>query len=91
MNIVNWLINNVDKVLHFLVCLLISLFSGWIHPLFIILALLVGVYKEWRDSKTHYWCWWDLLADTCGATIGILPYLVLYLATGNTLLQLILN
>lgn len=50
---------------------------GWAHvaaayAFGVIAALVVGIFKEARDSKQpgNHFCWLNLLADLCGALIG---------------------
>lgn len=54
-----------DKLQHFAVCFIASLFS----PL-IAIGLAIG--KEYGDSRApgNHWCWMDLLADFIGIVIG---------------------
>ena len=68
-----------DKFIHALVCALATLIGacflsfGW-HCIIIgaMFALGLGLGKEYGDKHAtgNHWCWWDILADLIGITIG---------------------
>lgn len=61
-----------DKIQHFIVCLIASVFS----PLF---AAGLAIGKEFADSRStgNHWCWLDLLADFIGIAIGTIPHILI--------------
>ena len=61
-----------DKLKHLIACFILSAINPW-------LAVGCAITKEWCDSNTsgNHWCWWDLLADTIGITIGTMVYCLL--------------
>ena len=70
---------NKDKLLHFIVNLIVVLSIGWINlPLAIGLAVGLSVGKEYGDSKApgNKWDWYDILADAIGIVIGLLLVLI---------------
>ena len=86
MKIINWLSNKIgvqsDKVLHFLVCFLVTFILSFINPIFgAFVALVLGLYKEFTDSHKvgNYWSWGDILADCLGIIGGILLWFIITL------------
>lgn len=72
-------LKNKDKLLHFIVNLIVVLSIGWINlPLAIGLAVGLSVGKEYGDSKApdNKWDWYDILADAIGIVIGLLLVLI---------------
>ena len=64
-----------DKVLHFLVCFIVTFGLSFINPIFgACVALIIGLYKEFTDSHKvgNYWSWGDILADVLGIIFGFL-------------------
>lgn len=73
-----------DKKLHALVCFIIAAVVGalaaHIPPhserltvaVAFAVAVAVGLWKEARDRKQkgNHFCWWDLIADVIGASLG---------------------
>lgn len=61
-----------DKLQHFWVCLLISIFSTEA-------AFGAALAKEYGDSKAegNHWCWYDLIADGIGIIIGTILRLLI--------------
>ena len=71
-----------DKVLHFLVCFIVTFGLSFINPIFgAFVALIIGLYKEFTDSHKagNYWSWGDLLADVLGIISGILMWFIITL------------
>ena len=78
-----------DKKLHFTYCLLIALattiligllsnwYAGGLAGL--LTAMGTGVGKEYGDKANPYnkWDWYDILADSIGAIIGILLSIII--------------
>ena len=86
MKIINWLSNKIgvqgDKVLHFLVCFVVALVLSFVNPILgTVVALIVGIYKEFTDSHKvgNYWSWGDILADILGIISGILMWFIITL------------
>lgn len=54
-----------DKIIHFLVCLIISFFSTEA-------ALGAALAKEYGDktNPNSHWCYWDLVWDCAGILVG---------------------
>lgn len=84
MKAIQWLSNKlgvqVDKILHFLVCFVITFALSFINPIFgALVALVLGLYKEFIDSRKagNYWSWGDILADIFGIMFGFLSWWVL--------------
>lgn len=85
-----WLGSNWDKILHYSVCLFISVATwavcfaygrhGWGLALGVIVPLSVGVAKELFDSTQpgNEFSWGDLAADAIGTAVGIAPALFIY-------------
>ena len=72
-------LKNKDKLLHFIVNLIVVLSIGWINlPLAIGLAVGLSVGREYGDSKApdNKWDWYDILADAIGIVIGLLLVLI---------------
>lgn len=72
-------LKNKDKLLHFIVNLIVVLSIGWINlPLAIGLAAGLSIGKEYGDSKApgNKWDWYDILADAIGIVIGLLLVLI---------------
>jgi uncharacterized protein YfiM (DUF2279 family) len=68
----------MDKVKHFSICLLFSVF-GWYG---VAMAIGLSFGKELGDkyNPLSKWDWWDLLADFAGIICGIsLHYLIINL------------
>ena len=64
-----------DKVLHFLVCFVITFLLSFVNPIFgAFVVLVLGLYKEFTDSHKvgNYWSWGDILADCLGIAFGFL-------------------
>ena len=61
-----------DKIQHFIVCLIASVFL----PLF---AAGLAIGKEYGDKHAtgNHWCWLDLLADFMGIAIGTIPHILI--------------
>lgn len=79
MKIIQWLSNKIgvqsDKILHFLVCFVITFVLAFINPIFgAFVALVLGLYKEFTDSHKlgNTWSWGDILADIIGIVFGFL-------------------
>lgn len=69
-----------DKILHFLVCFVITFMLSFISPIFgAFVALVLGLYKEFTDSHKvgNCWSWGDILADIIGIVFGFLCWWVL--------------
>jgi len=69
-----------DKVLHFLVCFVVTFALSWVHVIIaIIFALILSFYKEFMDmnEKGNYWSWGDILADSLGILTAVILWLVL--------------
>lgn len=87
MKAILWLSNLLgvqsDKVLHFLVCFVITFALSWINVVItVIFALILSFYKEFMDmnEKGNYWSWGDILADVLGILAAILMYsLIVYI------------
>ena len=72
-------LKNKDKLLHFIVNLIVVLSIGWINlPLAIGLAVGLSVGKEYGDSRApgNKWDWYDILADAIGIVTGLLLVLI---------------
>ena len=81
---VRWLSNLIgvqsDKVLHFLVCFVVTFALSWVNVIIaIIFALILSFYKEFMDmnEKGNYWSWGDILADSLGILTAVILWLVL--------------
>lgn len=74
-----------DKIQHFCVCLIATLFTGalvWLLAGSLVCGSITGTAftaglalgKEYGDKNAtgNHWCWWDLLADLCGILVGVL-------------------
>lgn len=86
MKIIQWLSNKlgvqVDKILHFLVCFMITFVLSFINPIFgAFVALMLGLHKEFTDSHKlgNTWSWGDILADVLGIIGGILLWFIITL------------
>ena len=84
MKIIRWLSSKIgvqsDKILHFLVCFVITFVLSFINPIFgAFVALVLGLYKEFTDSHKlgNTWSWGDILADVLGIVFGFLCWWVL--------------
>lgn len=66
-----WLVANIDKILHLAVSYMIaSLFGIWI-------AAIAGIAKEVYDQVSYRgWSWGDLIADGIGISIYILRWCI---------------
>ena len=66
-----WLVANIDKILHLAVSYMIaSLFGIWI-------AAIAGIAKEVYDQVRYKgWSWGDLIADGIGISIYILRWCI---------------
>ena len=66
-----WLVANIDKILHLAVSYMIaSLFGIWI-------AAIAGIAKEVYDQVSYKgWSWGDLIADGIGISIYILRWCI---------------
>jgi len=64
-------LNNIDKILHFLMCFfLLTIFATFLPPLIAaFLVAFIGVLKEIWDTK---FSWLDILADILGIVIALL-------------------
>lgn len=72
-------LKNKDKLLHFIVNLVVVLSIGWINlPLAIGLAVGLSLSKEYGDSKApgNKWDWYNILADAIGIVIGLILVLI---------------
>ncbi|WP_163309133.1 hypothetical protein [Dysgonomonas sp. 521] len=72
----NWCRNNIDKVLHFIVGLLLAQLA-YLCVWFIVLPLLIGIAKELYDKyvrKTGF-NWLDIVATA----LGCMPIGIIYL------------
>lgn len=69
--IYEWLLKNIDKLLHLTVSYMIaSLFGIWI-------AVMAGIAKEVYDQvKYKGWSWGDIIADGLGISIYILRWCI---------------
>ena len=68
-----------DKILHFIICFVITFIGAFLHFLFaIIITLIIAFYKEFIDSHKpgNYWSWRDILADTLGCLLAVLIHLI---------------
>ena len=65
-----------DKLLHFSVCFLLSMF-GWVGAVFAV-GLAIG--KEAGDyfNRDSGWCWRDLIADGLGIISGVILHYVVF-------------
>ena len=84
MRAIQWLSNKIgvqsDKVLHFLVCFIVTFGLSFINPIFgAFVALVLGLYKEFTDSHKvgNYWSWGDIIADCLGIIFGFRCWWVL--------------
>ena len=84
MKIIQWLSNKLgvqsDKILHFLVCFVITFALSWVNVIItVIFALILSFYKEFMDmnEKGNYWSWQDIIADIVGICFGIILYLLI--------------
>ena len=84
MKIIRWLSSKIgvqsDKILHFLVCFVITFVLSFINPIFgAFVALVLGLYKEFTDSHKlgNTWSWGDILADVLGIVFGFLCWWVI--------------
>ena len=72
-----------DKVLHFLVCFVVTFALSWVNVIIaVIFALILSFYKEFMDmnEKGNYWSWGDILADSFGILTAIFAYsLIVYI------------
>ena len=66
-----WLVANIDKILHLAVSYMIaSLFGIWI-------AIMAGIAKEIYDQVSYKgWSWGDLIADGLGIAIYCLGVII---------------
>ena len=66
-----WLVANIDKILHLAVSYMIASLSGiWI-------AAIAGIAKEVYDQVRYKgWSWGDLIADGIGISIYILRWCI---------------
>ena len=64
-------LNNIDKILHFLMCFfLLTIFATFLPPVIAgATTLFIGVIKEIIDTK---FSWLDILADILGIVIALL-------------------
>lgn len=73
--IAKWLCENIDKVLHAIVSMVITILLSIFLPLWFsaLLVLILGFAKECIDKYYgEKYDWWDILADIIGILIGIL-------------------
>lgn len=84
MKMIAWLSKKLgvqsDKILHFLVCFVVTFVLSFANPIFgAFVALILGLYKEFTDShkSNNYWSWGDILADILGIFGGVILWLVL--------------
>ena len=84
MKIIRWLSNKLrvqsDKILHFLVCFIITFIASFVNPIMAgIFCLILGLYKEFMDmhEKENFWSWQDIIADIMGICFGVLLYLLI--------------
>lgn len=69
-----WLKDNTDKVKHFAVCLLGSMFLG------VGFGIGAGLAAEYKDKAWGgKWDWYDLLADALGTVVGGVVHCLLLL------------
>lgn len=85
MRLILWLSNKIgvqsDKVLHFLVCFFVTFVLSFINPIFgAVVALIVGLYKEFIDSHKvgNYWSWGDILADLAGVAAAVVLFFLIF-------------
>lgn len=86
MRLVRWLSNKLgvqsDKVLHFLVCFVVTFALSWVNVIIaVIFALILSFYKEFMDmnEKGNFWSWGDILADCLGILTATFAYsLIVY-------------
>lgn len=89
-----------DKIQHFAVCAIAAFVTASIVGVMsknefagatagFAMAMGLGIGKEYGDSKAkgNKWCWWDMLADTLGAVVGITAYFLLAKLALQPLLQ----
>ena len=81
MRLILWLSNKIgvqsDKVLHFLVCFVITFITSFVNPIMAgVFCLILGLYKEFMDmhEKENYWSWQDIIADIAGICFGIILF-----------------
>ena len=69
----SWLMNNVDKVKHFIVCFIGTIIFG------IGFGIGAGLAAEYKDKAWGgKWDWYDLLADALGTIAGgVVNYILL--------------
>jgi len=69
-----------DKRKHFWVCFFLQFLflPGLSAGLSIILILLIGTLKEcWDQRYGSGFCWYDMLANTLGMTVGLIAFMAL--------------
>ena len=60
-----------DKVLHFAVCLVLTLVLSLITPYAPLIVLVIGLGKECYDMIDYgHFCGWDIVADLVGITLA---------------------
>lgn len=70
-----WLCENIDKVLHAIVSMVITILLSIFLPLWFsaLLTLMLGVVKECIDKYYgERYDWWDILADVVGIGMVVL-------------------
>ena len=84
MKAIFWLSNLIgvqsDKVLHFLVCFVITFALSWVNVIIaVIFALILSFYKEFMDmnEKGNFWSWGDILADIIGIVFALSIYYII--------------
>ena len=75
----------MDKLLHFLACLVVTLpaaaIRGWLPALG--LGLLTGLAKEIHDeARYHGFDWKDIIADIAGIALGTMAGTIIRIAAG---------
>ena len=86
MRLVRWLSNKIgvqsDKVLHFLVCFVVTFALSWVNVIIaVIFALILSFYKEFMDmnEKGNYWSWGDIVADVLGIFFAVVVWCIISL------------
>lgn len=74
-SLAEWLCENIDKVLHAIVSMIITILLCIFLPLWFsaLLVLILGVAKECIDKYYgERYDWWDILADVVGIGMAVL-------------------
>ena len=85
MRAIQWLSNKIgvqsDKVLHFLVCFVVTFVLSFVNVILAASAtMILGMYKEFTDSheEENYWSWGDILADLAGVAAAVVLFFLIF-------------